>query len=133
VGFPEEARKVYCFGFDWLGRIFALDERRLVEGQPGVIMFEPGTGEALEIPANLISFHEHELHVADDAALASSFYNKWITGGGTPPSPAQCIGYKNPLFLGGDDETYNLELSDMSVYWTVMGGLIAHIRGFPLP
>ncbi|MFD2056612.1 hypothetical protein ACFSQT_27100 [Mesorhizobium calcicola] len=38
--------------------MFAVDSQRLEEGQPGVLLFEPGTGEAHEIPANIETFHD---------------------------------------------------------------------------
>src|SRR5258708_1533979 len=49
--FPEFRARIRCFGCDWLGREFALDSARLRNGMPLVLMLEPGTGEALEIPA----------------------------------------------------------------------------------
>jgi len=32
----------------------------------------------------------------------------------------RCIGYKIPLFLGGEDVIVNLEDSDMEVYWYIV-------------
>lgn len=61
IAFPEFAGRTSCFGYDWLGRVFAVDPARLEEGEPGVVMFEPGTGEALEIPCGIEAFHEEEL------------------------------------------------------------------------
>jgi hypothetical protein len=131
LAFPQFKDCVTCFGFDWLGRAFALDNRRLQSGQPRVIMFELGTGEALEIPANLQSFHEEELIEHGEAALAISFHEKWLAGGGEAPKYTQCVGYQKPLFLGGDDEVWNLELSDLDVYWHVVGQLVRKTRGLP--
>lgn len=59
--FPKYRTHIKCFGVNWLGRILALDDRRLIGGAPGVVMFEPGTGEALEVPCNIVTFHEEEL------------------------------------------------------------------------
>jgi hypothetical protein len=94
-------------------------------------MFELGTGEALEIPANLQSFHEEVLIEHGEAALAISFHEKWLAAGGKAPNYAQCIGYQKPLFLGGDDEVWNLQLSDLDVYWHVVGELVRKTRGLP--
>jgi hypothetical protein len=127
--FPEYAKRITCFGYDWLGRVFAVDTGRLEEAQPGVVMFEPGTGEVLEIPCNLETFHENGLKEFDEAALAIAFHDKWLTHGGTEPGYGQCIGYKKPLFLGGLDEIENLEVSDIDVYWHISGQLIAKVRG----
>lgn len=115
--FPQYRAKINCFGIDWLGRVFAQHHDRLVEGLPGVLMFEPGTGEVLQIPCNIVSFHDEELIDYCEEALAEGFYSQWIESGGAAPSTTQCVGYKRPLFLGGSDEVENLELSDLDVYW----------------
>ncbi|WP_042550074.1 hypothetical protein, partial [Ralstonia solanacearum] len=113
AAYSEFIGRINCFGFDWLGRIFALDSRCLVKNRPGVVMFEPGTGKVFEIPCNLESFHEDELINYGDAALAGDFYLQWLNSGGDHPSYAQCVGYKRPLFLGGADTIDNLELTDL--------------------
>ena len=94
-------------------------------------MFEPGTGEALEIPANLNTFHDDGLLDLGEAALAISFYEKWRSSGGAAPDYDQCIGYRRPLFLGGEDGIDNMEVSDLDVYWHITGQLIQKTRGLP--
>jgi hypothetical protein len=127
--FPQFERRIICFGYDWLGSVFALDCARFDGGQPGVVMFEPGTGKALEIPSNIQTFHNSGLKEFGEAALAISFFQKWLSTGGGHPTITQCIGYKRPLFLGGKDTVENLELSDIDVYWHLMGQLISKTRG----
>ncbi len=131
VAFPEFGGRITCFGFDWLGRVFAVDPKRSESGQPGVVMFELGTGEALEIPCNIGSFHDEELIEYGDAALASDFHKRWLANGGAAPQYGQCVGYKKPLFLGGADELGNLEMSDIDVYWHLMGQLVLKAKGLP--
>ncbi|MAT35594.1 MAG: DUF1851 domain-containing protein [Ponticaulis sp.] len=130
-GFPEFADRTTCFAYDWLGRVFALDPARLEGGQPGVVMLEPGTGEALEIPCNWETFHTEELLEYGEAALAISFYEKWLGSGGAAPTLDQCVGYKKPLFLGGVDDLENLELSALDVYWHLSTQIIRQTRGLP--
>ncbi|WP_052427346.1 hypothetical protein [Neobacillus niacini] len=72
--FPSYTNKIFCFSYDWLGRHFALDFTRRIEGEPMILMLEPGTGEALEIPSTFLSFHEEELVKYPDAALAIDFF-----------------------------------------------------------
>lgn len=129
LAFPEFEGKFVCFGFDWLGSTFAVDLRRTQQGQPAVIMFEPGTGDALEIPANLISFHESGLMEFGEAALAISFYESWRAAGGAVPAYQECVGYKRPLFLGGADSVDNLNLADLDVYWHLTGQMIRQTKG----
>jgi hypothetical protein len=131
LAFPQFAGRVICFGYDWLGRTFAIDLKREEAHQPAVLMFEPGTGKALQIPANIETFHDLGLMQFGEAVLAISFYEKWIASGGQSPAFMQCLGYKKPLFLGGKDLVENLELSDLDVYWHIMGQLIVKTRGLP--
>jgi hypothetical protein len=129
--YPAFKGAITPFGIDWLGRIFALDSRRRVKGRPAVTIFEPGTGQALEVPCDIETFHDEELVDYKDAALAESFFNAWIRRGGSGPSYSQCVGYQRPLFLGGVDTVENLELIDLDVYWTISAQLIAKLRNVP--
>ena len=132
LGFPEFAGRITCFGYDWQGTAFAVDTQRLEEGQPGVLMFEPGTAEILEIPANIETFHDALVIEDPDAALTANIYiEDWLAAGGAQPAYDQCIGYKKPLFLSGEDDISNQELSDLDVYWHIMGQVIAKIKGLP--
>jgi hypothetical protein len=128
--FPGLSNKIKNFAYDWLGRIFALDPIRLVGGLPAVLMFEPGTGKTLEIPCNLLTFHDNELVDYREEALAEGFHTQWLVKCGVIPKQDQCIAYKQPLFLGGKDTIENLELSNLDVYWTLIGQLIRKARGF---
>jgi hypothetical protein len=128
TAFPTFSHRARPFAYDWLGRIFALDSGRFECESRAVTMFEPGTGEALEIPCDLLNFHESELVDYGEAALALSFYERWLASGGAVPSRDQCVGYKRPLFIGGKDEAANLEISDLDVYWSLSGQLLQKIR-----
>jgi hypothetical protein len=131
AAFPELHARATCFGFDWLGRVFALDSGRSEEDRPAVLMLEPGSGEAFNIPANLRSFHEVALLVHTDAVLADSFYESWRAQGGAAPAYDQCVGYRVPLFFGAPDDTSNLTMIDINVYWHIMGQLIPQTRDLP--
>lgn len=123
--FPAFAGRACPFGFDWLGRQFALDEQRISDGQSLVLMFEPGTGEALEIPLPFSAFHE-QLDDLREPALAAGFFAQWsdLHPGEVPLSLSECVGYRVPLFLGGKDTIDNLEKIDVDVYWTLSGQLL---------
>lgn len=123
--FPEFSGRICCFGYDWLGRQFAIDKKRTCSGKPLVLMFEPGTADVLEIPCDFVEFHEVEIVEYHDACLASSFFKQWRNEiDDVEIESTKCIGYKVPLFLGGEDTITNLELSDMDVYWTICSELI---------
>lgn len=116
--YPGLTGKLKLFGHDWLGRCFAVDVRDTRNGQ--VLMLEIGTGMALEIPCTLEEFLDEEIILNTDACLAKSFYDEWLARGNAPLKHGNCVGYKVPLFLGGEDTCDNLENSDMEVYWSII-------------
>lgn len=129
--FPEFARRATPFAYDWLGRQFAVDRTRLADGQPLMLLLEPGTGEALDIDASFVGLHELELVEYPDDALAVSFYKEWRASGvdARPLERDECAGYKIPLFLGGEDEVENLEVVDLEVYLSFSGQLSSQVSG----
>lgn len=130
--FPQLNGRITTFAVDWLGRIFAIDQNRLEEGRPGVVMCDAGSDSVLQIPCNILTFHNQELIEYTDAALAVNFYHEWLRAGGASPSANQCVGYKKPLFLGGEDAVNNLALSDLEVYWEICAQLIDRTRDVPV-
>ena len=42
-----------------------------------------------------------------------------------------CVGYRIPLFLGGDDSLENMEVSDMEVYWDMTDQLWEAVKDLP--
>jgi Domain of unknown function (DUF1851) len=131
--FPEYASRATPFGFDWLGCQFAIDDARQEAGESLVLMLEPGTGEVLEVPATFVSFHDEELVEHTDAALSDDFFALWssLNEAILPLQHDQCAGYRVPLFLGGKDEVENLELTDLDVYWSLLGQMIAGMADMP--
>lgn len=109
------------FGHDWQGNCFGIiqDEKKSDE----VILFEVGTGEVLSMGCSFEDFINNEIRINSDACLASPFYEKWLKNGGSTSKYGRCIGYKVPLFMGGEDNITNLEESDMDVYWSVLSQL----------
>jgi len=45
AGFPAFAERAVPFAFDWLGRQFAIDRARMEQGEPLILLIEPGTGK----------------------------------------------------------------------------------------
>ena len=94
----------------------------------GIEVTRDSFNEVLEIPASFVVFHDTELVDYPGEALAAPFYQRWLSTGGARPALAQCIGYRVPPTLGGADELSNLELTDMEVYWSVVGQINAKIK-----
>ena len=139
--FPQFMGEIQCFGYDWLVRQFATDKDCTHKEGERVLMFEPGTEQVLEIPCNVIAFHDIEIIKNPDLCLARSFYAKWASerdiifienkkcGEYLMPSLLECVGYRIPLFLGGKDDITNLELVDMETYWTICSKLVKKQNG----
>jgi hypothetical protein len=123
--FPDFAERVCPFGYDWLGRQHVVHADRVEGGQPQVLMLDAGWGEVWEIPEPFVVFHDEVLLEQADAALALDFFEAWAAANGDalPLRRDQCVGYRIPLFLGGEDAVENLELSDLEVYWSISGQL----------
>lgn len=116
--YPDFKNMFKLFGYDWLGRCFGIDLReRTFEN---ILMFEIGTNDVLEIPCTFKNFLNEEIPLNSDACLAKSFFNEWIAHSNETIKYGRCIGYKIPLFLGGEDTIENLENSDMEVYWSII-------------
>jgi hypothetical protein len=122
--FPHFAARALAFGYDWLGRQLAFDPERVEAGEPLVLLFEPGTGQVLEVPLSFEAFHE-ELPQMSEPVLASSFFAEWTRANPTtvPIARTDCVGYRVPLFLGGSDQIENLAVTDLAVYWSLCGQL----------
>ncbi len=86
LAFPSFAGKEMGFSYDWLGRIFALDSARFVGASPAVTMFEPGNALALEIPCDIVMFHENELVDHCEDVLAAEMQMQWLAREGPAPS-----------------------------------------------
>lgn len=117
--FPPAEGDVQVFGHDWAGRVFALS---LSSGT--VVIFDPGTGDALDTEHDLADFHNIDIPEKHRVSLLSESFGEWKAAGGAEPQYGQCVGFKVPLFLGGQDTVENLEISDMEVYWGIMGQLM---------
>ena len=126
--FPEAPSHAKPYGYDWLGRQFCpiADDASATS-----LMFEPGTGEVLEIPVPFADIHDQEFVEHGDAALASDFFAAYLATGSMRPGTAECVGYVTPLFLGGADVVGNLELTDIDAYWQLSSQLIRQASRTP--
>jgi hypothetical protein len=112
--FPKYKDKICCFGFDWMGRQFALDLKDANKNY----LFDPATGEDFELQQSLNGFFNEELvNYRDDTLVPDDFTFVMHKLGLDILPPDKCIGYKKLLFLGGKDDLDNTEVIDMDVYW----------------
>jgi hypothetical protein len=128
---PGAAGKTLGFGYDWMGNIFAIDVSRRARAGFAVRLFLPGSGEILETEADVLTLHEHEFAEDREGSLSEILFKSWLETAGAAPGPDQCVGFKKPLFLGGEETIANLELCDLDVYWTLTAQMLDRIRGLP--
>lgn len=124
--FPAESAGVEAFGRDWQGNVFGYRDG----AEPGVLLFQPGTGDVFEVADSLERFHDEELVEHAEEALSLSLWNEWRANS-PAPGRAQCVAYRHPVFLGGDVAAENLVLADLEVYWELMGQLLGQVRALP--
>lgn len=129
--FPEFSGRMQPFGFDWLGRVFAFDSARLVDGEPQILMLEVGAGEAMEIPVGVEEFHNGELVDYAQDLVALQFWMEWSSVHRASLEFSECAGYKVPLFLGGEDSVANLECIDAELYWSLCAQLRRGVLDLP--
>ena len=121
TAYPHFKNQFNLFGYDWLGRCFAIDLRNNTKGN--ILMFEIGTKDVLEIPCDFLNFLNQEIPQYTDACLALNFYREWLMVSKKFISNYRCVGYKVPLFLGGEDSIDKIEDIDMDVYWHILSKL----------
>lgn len=131
--FPHFKGRIVCFSYDWLGTQFALDSSLVLNGEPLIVMFDIGTGQVLKSQSSFHNFHNFEMVNYPNEALELDLFNQWKNLGNDELQLDQCIGYKVPLFLNGNHELSNLEVSsmDMEVYWELFGQILEQVRKLP--
>jgi hypothetical protein len=126
--FPNFSGKLIPFGFDWMGRQFAVHASKTNI----ILMFDPSTAEYFELEQRMDDFHNNEL-VNDKESILSESQFRAVTESLSMNSIAydSCLGYKIPLFLNGSDEITNYEISDIEVYWEFMRQVYVKIKDLP--
>lgn len=117
--YPEFKNQFKLFAYDWLGRCFAVNTQKNAEDS--ILLFEIGTGYALSIPCSFENFLNNEIQENVEACLALSYFVSWLQENQKAIPYGYCVGYKVPLFLGGEHISSNLEENDMEVYWHILG------------
>lgn len=123
--FKEYANKFYPFGFDWLGRQFCLSGDT-------VIVFDMATGEIYQMQQSIASFHDENIVDDTDDIMSINLFSSVIELLKLDNlNYTDCLGFKVPLFLGGQDVSNNYELQDMEVYWHLSNQLYHQIKDLP--
>ena len=125
--FPEYRNKFRLFGYDWMGRCFAVDISN--EDEEKILIFDPGTLEVSDVPLSFMDFVNKAIPMNTNECLMSDNFIQWYnTEQGTELEYMQCVGYQRPLFLGGEEEPENLQLDDLDEYWQTIGETAAKMK-----
>ena len=127
---PDVPRLV-AWAYDWVGRLWCLDLDRRVRGEPMVVRFEPGQVQWNDTRMRFAEFIGKELIDGREDLLSEAYYRDWRAQGGAAPKPDQCVGFRHPLFLGGEDDIPNLEVADLMVYVSITGQLATQVADLP--
>jgi hypothetical protein len=129
--FPEYNNRILPIAKDWLGRQYVGLLGQKVDVVTQLLLLEPGSGEAFEIDCGIVDLFNVEFVADPITYLASDLFEQWVAGSSRVPAAGECVGFKVPLFLGGDGAVENLEVTDEEVYWSIFGQLKAKTRDLP--
>lgn len=110
--FPAHKNKITAYGFDWMGRQFAIDNDDVVH------MFDGSTGEEFEMEQTLEGFFNEELVDYGVETLDIDNYKFWNTGK-ISLKHNEIVAFKIPLALGGEDSIENYHIIDAEVDWEI--------------
>jgi hypothetical protein len=106
-----------CFGYDWVGRQFALDFGREIDGEPAIRLIDLATPISYEIDHTFESLHNVEMVSDPQVVLESDVFTEWAAKNphSLPLKRNQIVGYRIPLSLGGKHEVSNMVVEAMDV------------------
>ena len=126
------SNRIRPFGYDWMGRFFCLDGARVIKDEPAVLLLEPSSQNAYEIPATLIDFYDGILIENAEQALEVELFEEWRSKNERINlSMPECVGCRVPLFLGGQFCLENLELIDLKLYWNIVSQISKQAEKYP--
>lgn len=125
--FDIDHLQITPFGYDWLGRIFAIESNNNTPtGQ--IFLFVPYSSDSFKIPSSLIDFFDQILITEREAAVEATLFSKFIHSNKINNIPIdKCASLNKPTFLGGDLTIGNMALCDIEVYWDIFGQVLDQI------
>ncbi len=127
--FPDFSKRILPFGYDWLGRFYCLDLERIDNSKPLVLLFSGFTNEVMEIPANIVGFHNSVLIDQSDAALETKSFLSFLNfSRATHLSTDHCIDMVVPLYMGGTYTVENMKLAELQISWEINAQLLNQLK-----
>lgn len=123
--FDKYASQIIPISYDWMGRQFCV----YPSSKEFVLLIDPSTGERIDIPRDIVVFH-NELLVQDrkDVLAEDIFDAVRDLLQIREVKHTDCLGYKVPLYLRGSDSVDNYEVFDMEAYWETQKQLYFKIK-----
>ncbi|MFS8099489.1 DUF1851 domain-containing protein [Lentzea alba] len=106
---------------DWTGRQYGLSGRRL-------LLFDPGWADIYEVGYDTV---DEAVAEDPDFYLCAGLLREWRARHPERVPDGHCVGYRRPLFLGGEDSVENLEVIDVQVYWSVHAQVWHQVKDLP--
>lgn len=126
--FDSVKGQAFAFAADWMGRQFVIDFTEIVDGQPTVECFDSATPESFATDQAIIQFHNDSMVNMTDATVDEERFLEWMEQTKTPLAHDQCVGYNRPIFMGGDADFSNMDVTDIEVHITICGQLWREIQ-----
>jgi len=123
--FPELGGNFRPFGYDWQGNCFAVAKD--TNGNERILFIEIGDGKIYPLSFSFAEFMNVEIPKNAAVIFEKSMYDEWRVYAKTIIPYGNCAGYIVPLFLGGEATPKNMEISDMEVYWSILGQIRTQI------
>lgn len=125
--FEKYHGEIISFAHDWMGRQFCVPTK----SNECIIVFDPATLEDLFVNEDLINFHNNILTDKEGFLAVDLFDNALKQLKITGIDIYKCLAFKTPLFLGGKEEVWNYEVSDLEVYWDLEFQLYTQVKNMP--
>ncbi|WP_439661622.1 T6SS immunity protein Tdi1 domain-containing protein [Lentzea sp. HUAS TT2] len=124
---PERAPQIRPFAQDWTGRLYVLDLHRGAM----ILLMDPATGSVYSLDGTIPDLLDEYVLEDPGTFLAQHLFTGWRALHPQREAPGTCVGFKQPLFLGGAETVENLEVIDEEVYWSIHGQLWAQVKDLP--
>lgn len=125
--FNDYQNMIYPFAFDWMGRHFCTS----IKGDY-IFMFDPATYEVFQLQQTIIDFHKINTEEDMDSLFSMNFFKQVLLHLNQQETKYdECLGYKVPLFLGGNDNIDNYEIWNIEVYWEICKQLYFKVKDLP--
>lgn len=113
--FPEYSDDIVVISYDWYGRQFAINIKEINL----IHMYDPATFEYFNIHDNISEFHNLTITDSDEDLLLNEEFQDWLKVENHLLDIIECVGFKVPLFMNGQESLSNTERINMKFYWEI--------------